>query len=559
MPTLPLPENFQPARRRSYVSIRMPPQNMQEAPVPMRRRSSVGGLHEEIMILSAATLELPASTEELSKEDGKSTADEPYLSKSTVSPAVDGHQKRTPLPKKQMAVVCLVTFVEPLQFGVLFPFVYFMVEGFFPTLSHAALGTYVGVITSAFCVAQLVTAIPWGYASDRIGRKPVLLIGLTGNAIFMTLFGAAGKYWEALLFRCICGALNGNVGVAKSVIGEITDDTNRALAFSLWETAFGLGAIVGPMIGGLLADPTHSLGFLFGNSHFFAANPYFLPCAACALFSVFGIFLTLFGYKETLNTAPQKPPPVTGTSTETIDAAPAAHPALIHRGSTISIDELPPPRTSFRALMTSKILLPATAYGIWALIQVIFDETLAIYAVSPRGAAQHGLELTSRVLGLVLAATGVLQVFAQAVIYPPCERRVGVLGCLKGACVGMAAFVVGAGCVGEMVDGAAATASVLGVMLVGRTAAIVFGYISIMIMINNSAPTPAMLGTVHGIGQMACSAARAVGPAFAGVLWTKTAGGDLPFPVDYHLPFLLMSLLAMGCGLVAVRLTRIAT
>ncbi|KAJ3179291.1 hypothetical protein HDU87_002900 [Geranomyces variabilis] len=556
MPALELPEDFLPARRRSYVSIRMPPQNVEEPPVPSRRRSSVGRLHDENMILSAATLELPASTEDLIKEDEKSTGDEPDLSK---SPTTDSNQKRTPLPKKQMAVVCLVTFVEPLQFGVLFPFVYFMVEGYFPTLSHAALGSYVGVITSAFCVAQLVTAIPWGYASDRVGRKPVLLIGLTGNAIFMTLFGAAGKYWEALLFRCVCGALNGNVGVAKSVIGEITDDTNRALAFSFWETAFGLGAIVGPMIGGLLADPTHSLGFVFGNSRFLAANPYFLPCAACAFFSVIGIFLTLFGYKETLNTLPQKPPPVTATSTETIDASPVAHPALIHRGSIISIDELPSPRTSFRALMTSKILLPATAYGLWALIQVLFDETLAIYAVSPRGPAQHGLELTSRVLGLVLAATGVLQVFAQVVLYPPSERRVGVLGCLKGACLGMAVFVVGAGCVGQMVDGAAATASVLGVMLVGRTIAIVFGYISIMIMINNSAPTPAMLGTVHGIGQMACSAARAIGPAFAGVLWTKTAGGDLPFPVDYHLPFLLMSLLAMGCGLVAAQLTRIAT
>ncbi|KAJ3157517.1 hypothetical protein HDU86_003166 [Geranomyces michiganensis] len=537
----------------------MPQSDVEELPVPHRRRSSAGRLHDEIIIgLSAATLEHAPSTQEVAKDESKSTPDDIHLAKTAIED-VDANKSRTPLPKKQMAVVCLVTFVEPLQFGVLFPFVYFMVESYFPTLSHAALGSYVGVITSAFCVAQLITAIPWGYASDRIGRKPVLLIGLTGNTVCMTFFGLAGKYWEAVLFRTLCGALNGNVGVAKSVIGEITDDTNRALAFALWETAFGLGAIVGPMIGGLLADPTNSLSFLFKNSGFLATNPYFLPCAACAFFSLSGVFLTLFGYKETLNRAPRRPLPVIATSTETLDNAPPSRPVLIHRGSTISIDELPPPRTSFRALMTSKILLPATAYGLWALIQVLFDETLAIYAVSPRGPARHGLELSSRVVGIVLAVTGVLQVFAQAVLYPPCERRVGILGCLKGACVGMAVFVVAAGCVGEIVDGEVRTAAVLGVMLVGRTISIVFGYISIMIMINNSAPTPAMLGTVHGIGQMACSAARAVGPAFAGVLWTKTAGEDLPFPIDYHLPFILMSLLAMCCGLVAVRLTKIAT
>ncbi|KAI8918605.1 major facilitator superfamily domain-containing protein [Powellomyces hirtus] len=478
------------------------------------------------------------------------TLDQPSTAEQPTNPAPASANPRTPLPKKQMAVVCLVTFVEPLQFGVLLPFVFFMVQGYFPDANPTTLGTYVGLITSAFCIAQLVTALPWGWLSDRIGRKPVLLIGLSGNAIFMSLFGVAGLYWQAVFFRTACGALNGNVGVAKSIIGEITDDSNRSLAFALWETAFGLGAIVGPMIGGLLADPTKTLPFLFAGNDFLRSKPYFLPCIACALFSIGGLVLTLVGYRETLNNLPEgrvKRDPKAKASLATLEEAAmeqASHPALIHRGSTISLDELPRSKETVRSLMTSRVLLPATAYGLWALIQVFFDETVAIYAVSNRGYGAHGLGLSSRTLGIVLSITGVTQVFAQAILFPPCERQIGIKGCLKAACIMMAIFVVATGFVADFFPmtsfpSQVTVAVALAVMLIGRTIAIVFGYISIMILINNSAPSPSSLGTVHGIGQMACSAARAVGPAFAGVLWTHSAANSHAFPIDYHLPFLV--------------------
>ncbi|TPX60660.1 hypothetical protein PhCBS80983_g01618 [Powellomyces hirtus] len=511
--------------RQSHVSVSIP----DDPPATLqRRRSSLSRFNSNEMSPSEMTLDQP------------STAEQP------TNPAPASANPRTPLPKKQMAVVCLVTFVEPLQFGVLLPFVFFMVQGYFPDANPTTLGTYVGLITSAFCIAQLVTALPWGWLSDRIGRKPVLLIGLSGNAIFMSLFGVAGLYWQAVFFRTACGALNGNVGVAKSIIGEITNESNRSLAFALWETAFGLGAIVGPMIGGLLADPTKTLPFLFAGNDFLRSKP------------------------ETLNNLPEgrvKRDPKAKASLATLEEAAmeqASHPALIHRGSTISLDELPRSKETVRSLMTSRVLLPATAYGLWALIQVFFDETVAIYAVSNRGYGAHGLGLSSRTLGIVLSITGVTQVFAQAILFPPCERRIGIKGCLKAACIMMAIFVVATGFVADFFPmtsfpSQVTVAVALAVMLIGRTIAIVFGYISIMILINNSAPSPSSLGTVHGIGQMACSAARAVGPAFAGVLWTHSAANSHAFPIDYHLPFLLMGILSLGTGGIALILARMKT
>lgn len=118
------------------------------------------------------------------------------------------------------------------------------------------IGFYVGLLTSSFCLAQCFSSLPWGRISDRVGRKPVLLIGLLGNAITCTLFGMSKSLWFAVVMRATCGFLNGNlqfkignVGVVKSMLGEISNSSNRGRAFSYWQAAFGAGTIVGPMLG----------------------------------------------------------------------------------------------------------------------------------------------------------------------------------------------------------------------------------------------------------------------------------------------------------------------
>ncbi len=108
--------------------------------------------------------------------------------------------KSTSLNARQLLMICLVTFVEPVQFGMLFPFVYFMVKDFGIAKEEQDLGFYVGLLASSFCVAQLFTSLPWGWVSDRIGRRPVILIGLLGNAVTCSLFGMSKSYTYAVLF-----------------------------------------------------------------------------------------------------------------------------------------------------------------------------------------------------------------------------------------------------------------------------------------------------------------------------------------------------------------------
>ncbi|OZJ03734.1 hypothetical protein BZG36_04148 [Bifiguratus adelaidae] len=204
-----------------------------------------------------------------------------------------------PLPRMPMAVLSVCIFSEPLSSTILLPFIYFMVRDFGVTEDDKGIGFYAGTIASAYFMAQFLTSILWGLLSDRFGRKPVLLCGLLGNTITMIMFGMSKTLAFAVLSRCLCGALNGNVGVSKSVLGEITDHTNQPMAFAMFGFCWGVGGIAGPVIGGLLSNPVTQFPSLFGSFPLFEAYPYLLPCIVSAIISGAGLIIGFLYFEET--------------------------------------------------------------------------------------------------------------------------------------------------------------------------------------------------------------------------------------------------------------------
>jgi len=93
-------------------------------------------------------------------------------------------------------------------------------------------GYYVGLLHSLFFATQAVTVLHWSRVSDHIGRKPVILTGLFGLSASMYCFGLSKTFWGLVMSRALNGALNGNTGVIKSIMIEITDSTNLAQAFA---------------------------------------------------------------------------------------------------------------------------------------------------------------------------------------------------------------------------------------------------------------------------------------------------------------------------------------
>jgi len=111
----------------------------------------------------------------------------------------------------------------------------------------------IGLLLAAFSGAQLACAPVLGRVSDRVGRKPVLLLSLAGTAAASLLTGLAGSLWLLLVARVLDGASGGSVAVAQAAASDMVGPGQRARVFGMLGSAFGVGFVVGPAVGGLAA------------------------------------------------------------------------------------------------------------------------------------------------------------------------------------------------------------------------------------------------------------------------------------------------------------------
>ncbi|MBT3907789.1 MAG: MFS transporter [Rhodospirillaceae bacterium] len=182
-----------------------------------------------------------------------------------------------------MLPLFLIVFIDLMGFGIIIPLLPFYAEHF-----HADPFT-VGLVMATYSLTQLIAAPVWGRMSDRIGRRPVLLITLAGTAASYIWLGFVDSLAALFAARAIGGAMAGNISAAFAYMADITTREDRAKGMGLIGAAFGLGFIVGPAIGGLLAgaDP--------------ATADYSLPAFAAAGLSLVALVLAVAILKESLS------------------------------------------------------------------------------------------------------------------------------------------------------------------------------------------------------------------------------------------------------------------
>lgn len=170
----------------------------------------------------------------------------------------DGHHdsneqngSNSPLPKKQMAVLAMIALAEQTALNSISPYLPDMASTF-PEVEPGQVGVYVGTIASAFALAQFATNYFWGWLSDRVGRRPVILLGTVLTALCFVAFGFCKTLWQAILIQALMGVVNGNQGLVSTCLGEITDRSNQSQAFTYLPVLYGIGGISGPLLGGLL-------------------------------------------------------------------------------------------------------------------------------------------------------------------------------------------------------------------------------------------------------------------------------------------------------------------
>jgi multidrug resistance protein len=164
------------------------------------------------------------------------------------------------MKKSPLVVLFITVFIDLIGFGIVLPLLPFYAKRF------GANALLVGLLSTSFSLMQLLFAPVWGRLSDRVGRRPVILLGLLGSSISYLTFGLASSLPILFLSRILAGIAGANISTAQAYIADSTQPENRAKGMGLIGAAYGLGFTVGPAIGGILSQYGYAIPAFFASA-----------------------------------------------------------------------------------------------------------------------------------------------------------------------------------------------------------------------------------------------------------------------------------------------------
>lgn len=210
---------------------------------------------------------------------------------------------------KRLGPVFLAVLVDLLGFGIVLPLLPYTGSRF-----GATAGT-IGLLYSVYSLSQLIFSPIWGSWSDKVGRRPIMLLSTAGSVLSYAIFSFAPSLTVLFVSRALAGIMGGNISAAQAYVADVTTPNDRAKGMGLIGAAFGIGFALGPALSGILMLPA-AQGLFPGLSSF----PYALPGLAAAGLSLFSFFWILFCLPESLqNASPDDPSRVQRFSVLSID------------------------------------------------------------------------------------------------------------------------------------------------------------------------------------------------------------------------------------------------
>eukprot|EP00927_Polykrikos_kofoidii_P057460 TRINITY_DN51606_c0_g1_i1.p1 TRINITY_DN51606_c0_g1~~TRINITY_DN51606_c0_g1_i1.p1 ORF type:complete len:480 (+),score=27.10 TRINITY_DN51606_c0_g1_i1:50-1441(+) len=211
----------------------------------------------------------------------------------------NGKQRSQRMCLKALLVLCGINVIDQINYTILIPYADSMVTDFLgKPRGDPAAAIWVSVIVGSYTLCEFAFSYAWGTLSDRIGRRPVLLIGLVGSAVGMILFGISQSLMAAVAARVFGGFFCGNVGVTRTYLAESVDAASEAWAWSCLSTTFSAGMFIGQILGGLLVYPAQRVPSIFAGS-VFETYPYLLPNFVVASLSLLMFGIGWFSLEET--------------------------------------------------------------------------------------------------------------------------------------------------------------------------------------------------------------------------------------------------------------------
>ncbi|KAG6370555.1 major facilitator superfamily domain-containing protein [Boletus reticuloceps] len=431
-------------------------------------------------------------------------------------------QTPTPLPKAQLGALFAVRIVDPIAYQQIFPYINQLLADL-RVAEPEQVGFYSGLVESAYSLAQVFSVYQWGRISDIVGRRPVVFTGLVGIAVTTIAFGLSTSFAGIVASRFFGGLVAGNVAVIHTILAEITDDTNQDLAVPIYSLAWPVGTVVGPLIGGTLANAAMRYPQYF-SWRVFVEHPYLPPCTVSAVCALIGAGL---GYSLIEETLPSKrkdlhagthAPLASGTHTDT-------HSDEVKPASVMELLSIP----AIRALTISGFAL--------TFLSLAFDVVFTLFCYTPIDAGGLGLEPST--IGNVLAFAGMLAVLLRFFAMPYILRRFdyaktyNACMCIWPVAFGFLPFL--------NILARADPPSTLDSLSVSTTSVLIWtGLLTLlalskigaiphslsMLLIKRHAPSPSSLGRSNGLVQFAMCVGRAIGPVAVSTLFTGINGMD---------------------------------
>ncbi len=287
---------------------------------------------------------------------------------------------------RPIVVILATVGLDAVGIGLIFP----ILPRLIADVTHTeTLAPAIGILAALYATMQFVFAPVLGALSDRLGRRPVLLISLAGAAVNYVVMALAPALWMLFVGRAIAGLTSANISVATAYIADISPGNTRARRFGLFNARFGVGFILGPVIGGVLGDAWIRLPFL----------------AAAGLNAV-NLLVAALGLPESHTPSGEK-----------LDLA--------------ALNPLRP----LRWVLSMKALMPVVA------VFFILSATGEVYGVCWALWGQDVFQWNGLWIGLSLGAFGVCQSLAQGFLPGPAVKRLGergtILTGIAGACLAL--------------------------------------------------------------------------------------------------------------------------
>ncbi len=390
--------------------------------------------------------------------------------------------------KNRLGILLFCLFVVMIGYGLTLPVLAFYIERLALAGGASARKAYihVGLLTGVYALMQFFFAPLWGRWSDRIGRRPLFMIGLSGYAVFMALFGIGTNLFVLYTARILGGILSAAVlPTASAYVADLTSEAERGKGMAWLGSAIGLGVVAGPAVGAYMSGLNWHIEYRFGG---FYVNDFSIPFFAASVLAVIALLATMRFLPESIRMSGREPNQKESPG-----------------------DSISQPDSDWKVIRKSLFdMLLLSFLGYFALS--LFEGTFALHA-------QRVMNFGPSEMGLVFMVCGFIMAAAQA----------GVVGRFIGRVGEMPMLSLGFGLMGIA----------LILLMTTRTMTFILLYV-VLFALGMAALNPGLASLVSkrsgkhaGAALGLQSAANSLGQAAGPVV------GSLIFTWDIHMPYLL--------------------